>query len=51
MLFALVPPALILSAVGPIVLTIAFFFVVEVLTVVLNAIGVDVMAVPLHVVL
>ena len=50
MLFALVPPALILAPVCPVVYTVAFLFIVQVLAIVPDAIGVNIDSVPAHVV-
>ena len=50
MLLALVPPAFVLASISPVVHTVAFFLVIQVLSVVAHAISVDVDAVAAHVV-
>ena len=50
MLLALVPPPFILPSIGPVVKTIAFLFVVQVLTVVTHSVCVDVNTMSLHVI-
>ena len=50
MLLALVPPPFILPSIGPVVKTIAFLFVVQVLTVVTHSVCVDVDTMSLHVI-